>query len=360
MTPTIKFIEKCKIIHGDKYLYEKVEYIGNRINVIITCKEHGEFNQRPYNHLMSKGCSICSGNKQITKDSFIEKSKSKHKGIYDYSLVNFLNSNNSVEIICKEHGVFKQSPKKHINGSGCQKCGGSEKSNTEDFIIKSNVKHNNKYDYTLVEYINCKSKVSILCKEHGVFTQTPSNHLKGVGCSKCSNKSSPTITEFIVNANKVHNNLYNYDNVNYINCKTKVDIVCQRHGIFKQTPNSHLRGSGCQKCKNSKGESLIEKYLILNSIIYETQFKFNDLRYKNKLKFDFVIYDSNKKIKFLLEYNGQQHYFFRGQFGMKEHVFNEIILRDKMKIDYCIKNGIDIHIIKYDDDINSRLNDLFI
>jgi hypothetical protein len=84
------------------------------------------------------------------------------------------------------------------------------------------------------------------------------------------------------------------------------------------------------------------------------------LRYKKELKFDFAIYDSNKNIKFLLEYNGEQHYFFRGQFGMKEKIYNEIILRDSMKIDYCIKNGIDIHIIKYDDDINSRLNDIFI
>jgi hypothetical protein len=313
MISTNEFLKKCTNIHGDKYLYEKVEYIGNRVNVIITCKKHGDFKQRPYNHLMGKGCPSCSGNKPITKDIFIEKSKIKHKGIYDYSLVNFLNINTDVEIICKEHGIFKQLPKKHINGSGCQKCGGSEKSNTEDFIIKSNVKHNNKYDYTLVEYINCKSKVSILCKKHGLFTQTPSNHLKGIGCSKCSNKSIPTISEFITSANKVHNNLYNYDNVNYINCKTKIDIVCKRHGVFKQTPNSHLRGGGCQKCKISKGESLIEKYLILNSINYETQFKFNDLRYKKELKFDFAIYDSNKNIKFLLEYNGEQHYFFRGQ-----------------------------------------------
>jgi hypothetical protein len=121
-----------------------------------------------------------------------------------------------------------------------------------------------------------------------------------------------------------------------------------------------LSGRGCQKCKGSKNEEYIEKYLISNNINYKTQFKFSDLKYKKELKFDFAILDNKNNIKFLIEYNGEQHYFFRGQFGMKKEVYNEIIFRDIMKIDYCMKNGIDIHIIKYDDDINSRLNELFI
>jgi hypothetical protein len=360
MISTNEFLEKCTNIHGDKYLYEKLEYIGNRINVIITCKEHGDFKQRPYNHLMGKGCPSCSGNKPLTKDIFIEKSKIKHKGIYDYSLVNYSNANTHVDIICKEHGIFKQSPKKHINGSGCQKCGGTEKSNTEDFIIKSNVKHNNIYDYSLVVYNGNKYKVDILCKEHGVFTQSPSNHLKGIGCSKCSGKHKPNNIEFIDKSNKIHNNLYKYDKVNYINCKTEVEIECSKHGIFKQTPNSHLLGRGCQKCKVSKSEEYIENYLISNNIKYKNQFTFSDLKYKNKLKFDFAILDDENNIKFLVEYNGEQHYIFRGQFGMKIKDFDIILIRDKIKMDYCIKKGIDIHIIKYTENINSRLNEIFI
>jgi hypothetical protein len=359
MTSTEKFIEKCKNIHGDKYLYEKVEYIGNRINIIITCKKHGDFNQRPHNHLIGKGCPSCSGNKPLIKDVFIEKSKIKHNNIYDYSLVNYVNSNTQVDIICKIHGIFKQLPKKHKNGSGCQKCGGSEKLTKEDFITKSNKIHYNRYDYSLVIYKGNKYKIDILCKEHGIFKQLPSNHLKGFGCSKCSNKHIPNNIEFIEKANRIHNNLYKYDKVNYINCKTKIDIECSKHGIFKQTPNSHLTGRGCQKCKGPKSEDYIENYLISNNIRYEKQFKFNDLKYKNKLKFDFAILDEENNIKFLIEYNGEQHYIFRGQFGMKIKDFETILIRDKIKMDYCVKNGIDIHVIKYTENINSRLNQIF-
>lgn len=355
----LEFIEDCKKVHGEKYRYDKCLYKGNRIKVSITCLKHGDFEQLPHNHLNGKGCIVCVGSKKYDFSSFIEKSKIIHNDYYDYEFVNFINTKTKVKIKCPKHGLFEQTPTKHLNGSGCHKCGGSLRSNIDDFILKSNLKHSYKYDYKLVNYKNNKTKVEIICKEHGIFLITPSNHLKGTGCSKCSKKKKPSNEEFIKKSNKVHNNLYEYSNVNYINYKTEVIITCKKHGIFRQTPSSHLRGSGCPKCKFSKAERLIERYLVLNSINYETQFKFDDLKYKKELKFDFVIYDSNKNIKFLLEYNGEQHYFFRGQFGMKEKLYDEIILRDKMKIDYCIKNGIDIHIIKYSDDINSRLNDIF-
>ena len=359
MITTDEFVEKCTSMHSNRYLYEKVKYTGNRIDVIITCKEHGDFKQRPYNHLMGKGCPSCSFNRPLTKEKFIEISKIKHKDIYDYSLVDYVNASTSVEIICKKHGIFNQLPKKHVSGSGCQKCGGSEKSTTEDFISKSNIVHHNRYDYSLVVYNGNKYKVDILCEVHGVFRQSPSNHLKGIGCSKCSGKHKPNNIEFIEKSNKIHNNLYKYDKVNYINCKTEVDIECSNHGIFRQTPNSHLRGRGCQKCKVSKSEEYIEKYLISNNINYKTQFKFSDLKYKKELKFDFAILDNENNIKFLIEYNGEQHYIFRRQFGMKIKDFDVILIRDKIKMDYCIKNGIDIHIIKYTENINSRLNEIF-
>jgi Zn finger protein HypA/HybF involved in hydrogenase expression len=142
MKSTEKFIEESKLIHKNNYSYENVKYKGNRIDVIITCEKHGNFNQKPYNHLMGKGCPSCAGNKKITKDIFLKRSKFKHGDRYDYSLVDFESINKNVIIICKKHGNFEQSPRKHINGSGCPKCGGSERSNTKDFIKRSNIKHN--------------------------------------------------------------------------------------------------------------------------------------------------------------------------------------------------------------------------
>ena len=355
---TEEFIQKSKNIHANKYLYDKCNYVGNRFKVIITCKVHGDFYQLPHNHLEGKGCQECGGSKKHNKESFIEKSKIRHKNRYNYNLVNYVNSKTKVKIICPIHGLFEQSPLKHIGGSGCQICGGTIKSSLDDFIEKANNIHNFEYNYQFVNYQDNKTKINICCKKHGIFHQIPSNHLKGVGCPKCSNKHKPSNEEFIEKANKIHNFLYRYNNVKYINCKTEVEIECLLHGIFKQTPNSHLRGRGCKICNTSHGEIKIESILKENDIIYLRQFSFNNLVYKKALKFDFAIFDDKNELKCLIEYNGEQHYNFRGQFGMKEEIFDECIVRDNLKIKYCEENKINIFTIRYDEDVNLRMSEI--
>ena len=359
MDKNIKFIKKANDKHNFKYNYDKAEYISSKKDIIITCLIHGNFKQRPENHLMGKGCPGCGGNKTITTESFIEKSIRAHNNKYDYSLVDIKNSTSKVKIICKKHGVFEQTPSKHYGGSGCSLCGGTNKSNSIDFIKKSILKHDNLYDYSLVNYIGNKNKVKIICKEHGVFSQIPSNHLKGIGCSKCSGKFMDKEL-FISIANDKHNFKYNYDKLIYINHKTNVEITCLEHGDFIKNPSSHIkRGSGCPKCKKSmsKGEIVIENFLINNKIEYKKQFKFSDLKHKTELKFDFAIFKDNK-LSNLIEYNGEQHYKFRGQFGMSLEDFNLGLEKDKKKIDYCINKNINITIIKYDDNIDIELSKL--
>jgi len=117
-----------------------------------------------------------------------------------------------------------------------------------EFINKSNIVHDDKYDYSFVNYVNSKTKVRIICLKHGEFWQTPSNHLSGHGCSKCGGRYKLTTEEFIIRSNKIHNNKYNYSEVKYFNNKTKVKIKCPNHGIFLQRPDAHLRGQGCPKC----------------------------------------------------------------------------------------------------------------
>jgi hypothetical protein len=353
------FIEKSKKMHGDRYDYSCVNFINGRINVEIICKIHGNFNQRPFNHLMGKGCPECSGNKKMNLESFILKSKLKHGDRYNYSNITYVDSNTVVEIVCPEHGAFKQTPKKHISGSGCQICGGSLKSDSISFIKKSNDIHNYKYDYSRVNYINNKTKVEIICKIHNSFFITPSNHLKGTGCSKCSGKSKLTVQEFIKKSSEIHNSIYDYSKVKYINHKSKVTIICSYHGEFHQVSNYHLSGHGCPKCRQSKNEKIIENYLIEKNISYKTQYKFDDLKYKKHLKFDFAILDKEGNLDFLIEYNGEQHYKYRGQYGMDVKEFDKIKTRDKIKINYCINNKIDIFIIRYDEDVNSKLEKIF-
>lgn len=127
----------------------------------------------------------------------------------------------------------------------------SKRLTTEGFIEKAKKLHDNKYDYSKAEYVNTNTKVCIICPEHGEFWQTPSNHLQGKGCPKCKGKNKTT-EEFIEKANIIHNNKYDYSKVEYKSNRTKVCIICPEHGEFWQTPHEHLHGCGCPKCKNIK------------------------------------------------------------------------------------------------------------
>ena len=114
----------------------------------------------------------------------------------------------------------------------------------------------NKYDYSKVEYVNNRTKVCIICSEHGEFWQTPNSHLKGCGCSNCrkkimSNKLSYTSEIFIQKAREVHGNKYDYSKVEYKDFYTKVCIICPIHGEFWQKPNIHIRTKiCCPKCNS--------------------------------------------------------------------------------------------------------------
>jgi hypothetical protein len=122
------FIKDARKVHGDKYDYSGVIYKGNRKKVKIICKQHGEFIQLPVNHICGKhGCKKCGAKKiasalASTSEKFIKKSKKVHGNLYDYSLVQYKTNIIPLKIICKRHGIFTQSPNVHLNGHGCSRC----------------------------------------------------------------------------------------------------------------------------------------------------------------------------------------------------------------------------------------------
>lgn len=120
------------------------------------------------------------------------------------------------------------------------------------FIEKANKIHNFKYDYSKIEYISTKHKMTIICPVHGEFSQTGSDHLKGWGCSKCSRKHKLTKEEWIERANQKHDFKYNYSKVEYKDNKTPVCIICPEHGEFWQIPNNHIKGTKCPKCEGKR------------------------------------------------------------------------------------------------------------
>ncbi len=130
----------------------------------------------------------------------------------------------------------------------------------EDFIILASNKHNNKYNYDNIDFVNCNIKIKILCPDHGIFEQRPVDHLNGDQCYKCSNMVRTT-DDFIIKANEIHNNIYDYSKVNYTKSHNKIIIICKNHGEFKQTANVHLKGIGCKKCSTSGYSKICIKWL---------------------------------------------------------------------------------------------------
>jgi len=346
------FIKKSILIHNNYYDYSLVNYKNSHIKVKIICPVHGMFEQRPYAHLKGNGCPSCHIDKlRYNNDKFINKSLIIHNNYYDYSLVNYINNKTKVKIICPIHGLFEQRPYAHLNGQKCPKCQDTKKSEKE-FKRLSNIKHNNYYNYSLVNYINNKTKVKIICPKHGVFEQRPDDHLKGHGCIKCSGKLKNNLNDIIKKSNDVHNNFYSYNKSIYINNSTKMIVTCPIHGDFNVTPNNHIsKKSGCPKCKESIGERKIRIFLEDNNIKYINQKRFKDCKYKLPLPFDFYLTDYN----ICIEYDGIQHFKSLKVFGGDKRL-NEQKTKDKIKNEYCSNNNIELIRITYKDDINFQLN----
>lgn len=267
-----KFIFKAKNIHLNKYDYSLVEFINTSCKVKIICKKHNYvFEQTPANHThltRPQGCPKCAGAYTYTTEEFLQKLKdvNNYNDKYDYSLVKFVNSATKV-IIVDEYG-FKHQLNPQDLYKNKKVCFKNLIDKQEYFKFKSSLVHNNKYDYSLVEYVTYRTKVKIICPKHGIFEQAIQSHLEGKGCRICSGCSKSTTQEFIDKANIVHNYKFSYPE-EYINAKTKLKIICKLNNhVFNQTPNDHLHGYGCPKCSSNSVPTTEEFIQILKNKNY--------------------------------------------------------------------------------------------
>ena len=209
-------------------------------------------------------------------EKFIQKAVNKYGSLYDYSLVIYKKATTKVKIICAIHGIFEQTPQCHLRG-GCKKCSfskfsESKKIDKDHFINTSRKKHGDRYDYSLVNIKLSTNKVSIVCREHGEFLQIANNHMRGHGCPKCNTEERVDTAEFKKRAFAVHGDRYDYSLCKVSGVRDDVEIICKKHGVFKQKVLVHLKGSGCQECakttpfrrssyikacENHKGKSII-------------------------------------------------------------------------------------------------------
>ena len=348
---TEEWIEKAKGIHNNKYDYSLVEYKGQSTLIKIICPEHGEFEQIPKVHIKGSGCQKCSGKQKWSLKDFIKESNDVHNNKYDYTFVDYINNTTKICIICPEHGEFWQTPKQHLKGCGCQKCGvikrsTSRKSDFKEVISQMLIIHNNFYSYPEQDYINNLEKIKIICPKHGEFYQSTGNHLRGHGCPKCKGEitsnfniqtKSSNIDEFILKANIIHKFKYDYSKSNYSKSGNKLAIICEKHGLFEQSPDNHLKGHGCPVCNYSKGELLIYNWLKENNIPFKPQFELitNEIaRNSNLIIIDFFVKYGGKQ--YFIEYDGIQHFEYIPHFHQGGVIdFEKQIRRDKVLNEFC-------------------------
>lgn len=217
----------------------------------------------------------------------------------------------------------------------------SKRLDIDDIILECNTIHSNKYDYSTAEYFNIKSKVNIICPIHGIFKQSIESHMKKkAGCPKCYGNAKDDTKSFIEKAIKKHSKKYDYSNVIYTDSKHKIKIGCKKHGIFEQLPGNHLNKNAGCPICN---ESKGEKK------IAECLDNFN-IKYIREYRFDRCFDKYTLPFDFFLtdfntciEYDGIQHFQEQGLFNSLQ----DTIKKDNIKNIFCKNNNIKLLRIKY-------------
>lgn len=275
LSKELEWISKFKEVHKDLYDYSEFKFTRAKDKSIISCREHGAFEQRPQNHAKGEGCPACGkkvGRSKKTASEFILEATKVHGDTYDYSNSNYQSALESVVINCKIHGEFTQIANQHLKGSRCPKCayisrGVEKRLDHETLLVEINKNLGDNYSVITTNFENYNdvdSLFTVNCKHHGNF---PTSFRRFVynrnKCPKCSietvsNANRKTTKFFIKEANNIHNNTYTYDKVDYVSAHIKVPITCKTHGDFLQTPNQHLKGQGCPTCGNKISKAELE------------------------------------------------------------------------------------------------------
>lgn len=363
---TKSFIEKAKIKHGNRYDYNKCEYVNAKTKIEIICKKHGSFWQTPNNHLSKSGCKKCADEKlknerRFDFNYFVKMSNLKHNFKYTYESENYENLQSTVMIKCSIHGSFHKKGYNHLNrGDGCPKCKSKinrrKIKNNEDFIKQLSNKNKGIYEYDIEYFGNNYPKLRIKCLTHNEwFVQSVWSHIKGRGCNRCASKIRNKSRE--LDRNEILKNLTD-DRYEYIDFKERnLKIYCKIHNsIFDQNYYVHKKGGQCPKCSFvgiSKPEIEIQNFI--KELGYNILV--NRRNIINPYELDIFIPELNKAIEFNGEYwhydKSNKHCKPKGYHGLKSnlcreknikllHVREKLWLQDKDRILKIIKKFLEI------------------
>lgn len=335
------FITKAKKLNGDRYDYSKVDYKASNEPVVIICKKHGKFRQRPANHLHGQHCKKCVLERlnkgvifnpksiDMSKEERLNKLKNRYPNC---EFRNYVHYELPMEVYCKIHNkIWNKTPHAMLRPDGCAcKICNRILTKTQEFINKAIKKHGIRFDYSKFDIT--EKRPIIICKKHGEFRQEKRNHLAYDICCPICIKDSKAISkeEFIKRANMKFFNRYDYSKVDYKDLNTSVIIICPEHGEFNKIPAEHIRMhrngkinlslGGCPICYNrSDLEIKVSECLLRNNISNISQYKILDYRFR----WDFYIPNLN----LLIEIDDDCHK------HSKQTIKNDI-LKDKLAKDY--------------------------
>ena len=262
----------------------------------------------------------------------------KEKGL-DLPIEDYVNNKTKIRFKCSKGHIYFQRPYHHLNNHGCKLCATIKLSNKRRKTAKEYIQECKEkgLDLPIEPYVNNRTKIKHKCKKcNNIYSQKPSNHLKGHGCPKCATDNLTNIQrksqeQYI---EECKDKGYDLPIEEYVNAHTKINYKCSKGHVYEQTPDDHLHNKGCPVCNESHGEKFIRNYLDKYSINYIPQKTFNDLKDRKPLSYDFYL--PNQKV--LIEYQGIQHYKPKDYFGGEEK-FKLQQYHDKLKYDYAINNG---------------------
>lgn len=216
-------------------------------------------------------------------NGFVKKALLIHGHKYDYDRSVYVDAKNvKVEIICKVHGSFWQTPEAHYS-RGCPECSkgsvNGRAMSKEEFVFRAKKVHRNRYDYRKTEYINRRRKVCVTCRIHGDFFPYPMNHLSGGGCPACAGVERYTKDVFVRRAKSVYGNRYDFTDTVVDGCFDLVQIRCRTHGVFSIRANTFLAGRS--KCPECRKEELARNFIERANKKHKGKYDYSLVRYKS-------------------------------------------------------------------------------
>lgn len=280
--------------------------------------------------------------KKLTQEEFIQRSKAVHGDVY-ICLDSYININTNLRFVCTKHGIFLQTPKNHLLGFGCKHCSGKNKKNLD--YLHSLAKSKNGICLSS-EYVNSSTKYKWQCKNNHVWEAAGTTITRGFWCQKCNLEIRADLARKINGIEELQKLAQKNDgkclSLKYENIDAKYKWECKKGHKWKTSFYTIYKGSWCPRCRESRGERLISQYLDRKNIRYIREHKFVDCISIRPLPFDFYI----PVLTMCIEFDGEQH-FDTPRKRWKKFKLAEVIKRDNIKTEYCKNNNINLLRIPY-------------